>query len=41
MNKLLEAFRTGKGVPYSAYGQDLIFAQGEGNRPMFLNDMGT
>ena len=40
VDKLLEAFRSGKGVPYSAYGQDLIFAQGEGNRPMFVNDIG-
>jgi ubiquinone/menaquinone biosynthesis C-methylase UbiE len=40
VDKLLEAFRTGKGVSYSSYGQDLIFAQGEGNRPMFLNDIG-
>jgi hypothetical protein len=40
VDKLLEAFRRGKGVPYSAYGQDLIFAQGEGNRPMFVNDIG-
>ena len=29
VDKLLEAFRTGKGVPYSSYGPDLIFAQGE------------
>src|SRR5215210_2477788 len=28
VDKLLEAFRTGKGVSYSSYGQDLIFAQG-------------
>src|SRR5918999_1746335 len=39
VDKLLEAFRTGKGVPYSSYGPDLIFAQGEGNRPMFVNDI--
>jgi len=40
MDKLVEGFRTGKGIPYSTYGQDLIFAQGEGNRPMFVNDIG-
>jgi hypothetical protein len=39
MNKLLKAFRTGEGVPYSAYGREVLFAQGEGNRPMFLNDI--
>jgi 2-polyprenyl-3-methyl-5-hydroxy-6-metoxy-1,4-benzoquinol methylase len=38
-DKLLEAFRTGKGVPYSAYGSEVLFAQGEGNRPMFVNDI--
>jgi 2-polyprenyl-3-methyl-5-hydroxy-6-metoxy-1,4-benzoquinol methylase len=39
MDKLLEAFRTGKGVPYSAYGREVLYAQGEGNRPMFVNDI--
>jgi 2-polyprenyl-3-methyl-5-hydroxy-6-metoxy-1,4-benzoquinol methylase len=39
MDRLLEAFRTGKGIPYSSYGKDTLFAQGEGNRPMFINDM--
>lgn len=34
---LLKAFRTGEGVAYSEYGDDLIEAQGEGNRPMFVN----
>jgi hypothetical protein len=29
MDKLLEAFRTGKGVPYSTYGKEVLFAQGE------------
>ena len=38
-DKLLEAFRTGKGVPYSAYGREILFAQGEGNRPMFINNI--
>src|ERR687895_258512 len=38
-DKLLEAFKTGKGVPYSAYGREVLFAQGEGNRPMFVNDI--
>ena len=39
MDKLLEAFKTGKGISYSSYGIDLLFAQGEGNRPMFANDI--
>jgi hypothetical protein len=39
MDKLLEAFKTGEGVPYSAYGREVLFAQGEGNRPMFINDI--
>src|ERR687895_713120 len=38
-DKLLEAFKTGKGVPYSAYGKEVLYAQGEGNRPMFVNDI--
>lgn len=36
---MLDAFRSDKGVPYSYYGTDLLFAQGEGNRPMFVNDI--
>jgi len=39
LDKLLDAFRSGKGVPYSYYGKDLLFAQSEGNRPMFVNDI--
>src|SRR6476660_8726575 len=39
LNKLLEVFKSGKGIPYSYYGKDLLFAQGEGNRPMFVNDI--
>ena len=39
LDKLLDAFRSGKGVPYSFYGKDILFAQGEGNRPMFVNDI--
>ncbi|MCI0440925.1 MAG: class I SAM-dependent methyltransferase, partial [Chloroflexi bacterium] len=36
--KLMEAFRTGGGVPYEAYGKDTRDAIGLGNRPMFVND---
>ena len=39
VDKLLEAFRTGEGIPYSTYGKEVLFAQGEGNRPMFVNDI--
>jgi hypothetical protein len=39
LDKLFEAFKTGNGVPYSMYGPDMIYAQGEGNRPMFVNDV--
>jgi ubiquinone/menaquinone biosynthesis C-methylase UbiE len=39
IDKLFEAFKTGKGISYSSYGTDLLFAQGEGNRPMFVNDI--
>lgn len=39
MDKLLEAFKIGKGISYSSYGIDLLVAQGEGNRPMFVNDI--
>ena len=39
LDKLLEAFKTGNGVPYSMYGPDMLYAQGEGNRPMFVNDV--
>ena len=39
IDKLLEAFKTGNGIPYSSYGVDLLVAQGEGNRPMFVNDI--
>ena len=36
--ELTEAFRTGGGVPYEAYGQDALEAIGLGNRSMFVND---
>lgn len=38
MPELLEAFRTGDGIPYESYGQDCLDAIGLGNRPMFVND---
>ena len=37
---LLEAFRTGGGVPYADYGSDLIEGQAAINRTMFLQQLG-
>lgn len=34
---VLEAFRTGAGVPYADYGADLIQGQARSNRPQFLH----
>jgi 2-polyprenyl-3-methyl-5-hydroxy-6-metoxy-1,4-benzoquinol methylase len=38
---VLEAFRTGGGVPYPDYGEDMREGIAYGNRPMFVNLMGT
>lgn len=38
LTPLMEAFRSGGGVPYEAYGADVREAIGNGNRPMFVND---
>ena len=38
---LLEAFRTGAGVPYSAYGPEAVTALGALNRPAFVNALVT
>jgi precorrin-6B methylase 2 len=37
---LLDAYRTGGGVPWSAYGEDGRVAQADMNRPVFLNLLG-
>jgi 2-polyprenyl-3-methyl-5-hydroxy-6-metoxy-1,4-benzoquinol methylase len=37
MPQLMEAFRTGGGVPLEDYGMDFVDAQGFGTRPMFIN----
>jgi 2-polyprenyl-3-methyl-5-hydroxy-6-metoxy-1,4-benzoquinol methylase len=37
--RLLEAFRTGDGVPYDAYGYDLAAGQARFNRPMLLHQL--
>src|SRR5690606_20712637 len=36
LEALLEAFRTGGGVPWEAYGQDLVEGQAGMNRPLFV-----
>lgn len=41
VDALLEAYRTGGGVPWEAYGDDLREAQAEQNRPVFLGLLGT
>jgi SAM-dependent methyltransferase len=37
--QLLEAYRTGGGVPYADYGRDFHEAQGAGSRPSFLREL--
>lgn len=37
--QLLRVFREGGGVPYEAYGADLVDAQGAGYRPIFANEL--
>lgn len=39
--QVLEAFRTGGGVPYEAYGADLRAGIAEANRPMYVNQLAT
>jgi len=41
MPLLLEAYRTGGGVEWAAYGPDMIEAQGDFNRPWLVNSFGT
>ncbi|MDQ4072449.1 MAG: methyltransferase domain-containing protein, partial [Actinomycetota bacterium] len=41
LDALLEAFRTGDGIPYSDYGADLHEGQARFTRPMFENLVGT
>lgn len=36
---LLDAFRTGRGVPYPAYGEDAVEAQAALNRPAFTHQL--
>ena len=39
LEQLLEAYRTGRGVPYEAYGDDTREGIGALNRPMFVNQL--
>lgn len=39
--ELLSAYRTGGGVPWSAYGADAREGQAVTNRPLFLSELGT
>jgi len=41
LDRVVEAYRTGKGVPYADYGCDLIEGQEGMNRAMFLKEMGS
>jgi SAM-dependent methyltransferase len=41
MDELLEAFRTGGGIPYERYGQDLVEGQAGFTRPMFTHQLGS
>jgi 2-polyprenyl-3-methyl-5-hydroxy-6-metoxy-1,4-benzoquinol methylase len=41
MGKVMDAFRTGGGVPYEAYGEDMRSAISSLNRPGFLSLLGT
>jgi ubiquinone/menaquinone biosynthesis C-methylase UbiE len=39
--RIMDAFRTGNGVPWSAYGPDMIESQGDFNRAWVLNLLGS
>jgi 2-polyprenyl-3-methyl-5-hydroxy-6-metoxy-1,4-benzoquinol methylase len=41
LDQLIDAYRTGTGVPYTAYGRDFLEGQAGMNRPMFLQLLGT
>jgi 2-polyprenyl-3-methyl-5-hydroxy-6-metoxy-1,4-benzoquinol methylase len=41
LDQLLVAFRSGEGIPYSAYGADLHEGQAEFTRPMFDTQLGS
>jgi 2-polyprenyl-3-methyl-5-hydroxy-6-metoxy-1,4-benzoquinol methylase len=39
IDHVAEAFRTGAGVPYTAYGDEQVQGQGYANRPLFLSTL--
>src|SRR5439155_18953725 len=39
--QLIDAFKTGGGVDWSAYGMDMIEAQGDSNRPWLVGSFGS
>jgi 2-polyprenyl-3-methyl-5-hydroxy-6-metoxy-1,4-benzoquinol methylase len=41
MPALVAAFRSGGAVPWSAYGRDMVEAQGDFNRPWLVGSLGT
>ncbi len=41
LEQLVDAYRTGKGVPYNNYGRDLVEGQGGINRATFLQEIGS
>jgi SAM-dependent methyltransferase len=41
LDQIVDAYRTGSGVPYSAYGEDFRAGQGGINRPAFMSDLIT
>jgi 2-polyprenyl-3-methyl-5-hydroxy-6-metoxy-1,4-benzoquinol methylase len=41
MTALVDAFRSGGLVPWSAYGRDMVEAQGDFNRPWLVGSLGT
>ena len=41
MPDLLAAYRSGSGVPWTAYGRDMVQAQGDFNRPWLVGSLGA
>ncbi|HEX6031469.1 MAG TPA: class I SAM-dependent methyltransferase, partial [Tepidiformaceae bacterium] len=41
MDRIVEAFKTGNGVPWEAYGETGVRAQAGGSRPGFHNELGS